>query len=497
VINLRQGAICLVLAALLCSGTGAWAEDNRNTSSDSHVDLVEQNIQPLVHIIGTKEVQSLHERMSYYNIPGVSIAVIHNGKIDWAKGYGVIEAGSQKPVTNFTLFEAASVSKPITAITTMVLAQKGLLDLDAPIDNYLKSWHVPASTFSARTAPTARQIMCHHAGFNVEFVSGYTKDEAIPSLVQILNGSPPSNTPAVVLTQTPGKNFKYSAGGFLVLQQALIDQSQNEFWSVANNKVFRPLAMRSMSFIQPTMIRPTPGLAKGHGFDGQPTAKRIYPEQSAAGLITTPTDLGLIILEIQDALNDHGKLLKKATAQQILTQQDDKPAIGLGFFLAGKNANLRFSMDGWNYGYTCRMVGFAHRGEGAVVMTNGDNGALMFEVLDAIAKAYGWTMQPMTRKEASAMADETIKMYCGHYKWDKDMEAEVIPLGARMFLHVFNDDRKKMDPFPPAEIYAKSESEFFTNFPTVKIRFDKDKAQHVSTLIYDMDGKEVSAARMP
>lgn len=450
-----------------------------------------------MHLSGTKEHQSLAERMAYYNIPGVSIAVIHDGKIDWAKGYGVIEAGAQKPVTTFTAFEAASISKPITVLTTMVQAQKGAIDLDAPIDRYLKTWHVPANAFSTATSPTARQIMCHHGGFNVEFVSGYTKSEKLPTLLEVLNGSPPSSTPAVKIIDTPGKHFRYSAGGFLVLQQALMDISQSQFYLLAD-QLFRPLAMHTSGFIGPSLTRPTPGVAKGHGFDGAPTARRsYYPVMSPAGLWTTPTDLCLAIIELQDALHGHGKLLKKETAQQLLTAQDEKPSIGLGFFLAGKDAARRFSMDGWNYGSTCRMVGFTKKGDGAVVMTNGDNGALMFEVLDAIGKTYNWPVQPMGRKEALPILPQLTQKFAGHYKWDETEQAEIIAKGSRMFLHVFHNDKNVMDPFPPAELFAKTDSEYFSIFPQITFRFDSDKTDQVLALIYNMEEKDVRAARIP
>ena len=156
--------------------------------------------------------RTLARRMAELHVPGVSIAVIHNGVIEWARGYGVAEVGG-KVVTADTLFQAGSISKPLAAMAALHLVQEGKLSLDADVNTELKSWKVPESAAAPGAKVTLRELLTHTAGFTVHGFPGYASDAPVPTLVQVLNGEKPANTVPIRLESVPGSKWNYSAAG--------------------------------------------------------------------------------------------------------------------------------------------------------------------------------------------------------------------------------------------------------------------------------------------
>ena len=142
----------------------------------------------------------LAERMVHHQTPGVSVAVIHNGRLEWARGFGVKEWGAPDPVTEETLFQAGSISKPVFALAVMRLVQTGKLDLDADVNDYLTTWRIPANG-DGQSRVTLRQLLGHTAGLTVEGFPGYLASTQLPSMVQILDGKPPANSPPIRSTR--------------------------------------------------------------------------------------------------------------------------------------------------------------------------------------------------------------------------------------------------------------------------------------------------------
>ena len=167
--------------------------------------------------------KTLVDRMEHYKVPGVSIAVINDDEIEWAKGYGILEVGSNKSVTPDTLFQAASIGKSLTAAATMHFIETGKLNLDENVNDKLSSWKVPENTFTKQEKVTLRRLLSHSAGMTVSGFRGYAKGEKIPTLLQILDGKPPANNKPIRVDNTPGKEFRYSGGGFQFVQQLLED----------------------------------------------------------------------------------------------------------------------------------------------------------------------------------------------------------------------------------------------------------------------------------
>ncbi|MBF0546725.1 MAG: beta-lactamase family protein [Candidatus Riflebacteria bacterium] len=461
---------------------------------ESKQEKFETSFRPLVKVEGLPDYSTVSERMSFYHTPGMSIAVIHDGRIVWAKGYGVLQTGRKSAVNESTVFEAASISKPVTTIAAMMLVQKNLLDLDSGIYRWLHNWHAPRSEVS-QIPPTIRQIMSHTAGFNVESVSGYSSQN-LPGLRDIMNGVGGAKTPALRVIWKPGEAFHYSGGGLDVLQQIINDVGSSSFENQVSEMLFKPLQMTHSTFYQPPIPNLAKNEAKGHQWNGSLMTGYLYPEMAAAGLRTTPSDLAKIILEIQRAIEGKGHVLSPKSAEEILTLQNASAPIGLGFFLSGKGAGKRFFHDGWNNGFTCRMVGFVGQKDGAVVMTNSDSGGLMFEALDAIARAYNWPDQNWKQLEAKQIPEGIINRFPGKYEWGPGLQADIIKLNSRLFLQLTRTESEEMEPFPPTELFAKSVHDFFSAMPFMNFRFNLNKAQEVEAMEREEDGKQIRMPRL-
>jgi CubicO group peptidase (beta-lactamase class C family) len=336
---------------------------------------------------------TLAERMAFYKVPGVSVAVIRGGVIDWAKGYGVRESGQAARVDPDTLFQAASISKPVAAMAALKLVQDGKLALDEDVNRKLCGWKLPENEFTAGEKVTLRRILTHSAGLTVHGFPGYAQGTPLPTLVQVLDGVPPANTAPIRADVKPGTLFRYSGGGFTLMQQMLIDVTGKPFAEFMRETVLGPLGMSHSTYQQPLPAALWRQAASAHDRNGAvvPGRWHNYPEMAAAGLWTTPSELARFAIELRNAF--HGKsqrVLSAAAARQMLVRQR-KDLNGLGVVLRGEGKTLSFSHGGTNRGFVCGLVAFVQSGDGVVIMTNGDRGqALIQELLRAIAAEYGW-----------------------------------------------------------------------------------------------------------
>ena len=306
-------------------------------------------------------------RMAALHIPAAQVVVIDSGaaSLDLSEGTGI---------SSDTLFQAASVSKPVTAMAAMLLVQRGVLSLDEDVNRKLHSWHVPSSSVAHGQPVTLRRLLSHSAGTTVAGFGGYPDGERLPRLTDVLDGHAPANNRAVRVDIQPGKLSRYSGGGYAIVQQLMVDASRKPFDRLMHEAILAPLGMSRSSFTQPPPDRLRNDAARAHLGDGKPYAFpwTNHPEMSAAGLWTTATDLSKIVLEMQSAVSGHGKLLRQPTATQMLTIQSGK--MGLGWGLEGIGRGLRFHHAGTNRGYRAQITATAHTGQGVVVMTNSDAG---------------------------------------------------------------------------------------------------------------------------
>ncbi|HSP90013.1 MAG TPA: serine hydrolase domain-containing protein, partial [Vicinamibacterales bacterium] len=307
-------------------------------SPDTRAARVEQGLLPGIVIAGRPlPVKTLAARMAELKTPGVSVAVINGGKIEWARGYGVMDMGGSAPVTPRTLFQAASLSKPVAALAALRLVEQGKLALDQDVNARLTSWKVPANEFTGTEKVTLRRLLSHSSGLTVSGFPGYSADAPVPALVEILDGQRPANTAAIRADVVPGTIWRYSGGGYTVMQQLLTDVTGRPFPLLLEDMVLQPIGMKDSSYEQPLPAPRRALAASGHRADGVllPGRYHTYPEMASAGLWTTPTDLARFLIEIQQALQGKSKVLTTATAREMVTVQKGSYGLGLGLEGAG------------------------------------------------------------------------------------------------------------------------------------------------------------------
>jgi CubicO group peptidase (beta-lactamase class C family) len=334
------------------------------------------------------------DRMAHQHVPGLSLACIHNGTVAWTQAFGVVRVGGE-PVTPQTLFQASSISMPLTAVAVLRLVEQGKLNLDVDVSQYLRSWKIPTNKFTEQKKVTLRELLSHTAGATVHGFEGYAAGKEVPTLVQVLNGESPANSAPVTIDFVPGTKFRYAGGNYAIIQQILIDVTGESFPDLMQELVLQPLHMVHSTFQQPLpeKLQPlaaTPYDRDGNAIEGGP---HTHPEMAVAGLWTTPSDLALFALAIQDALaGKPGAILSPPMAHQMLRRVLGFYA--LGFAIAGDGPNRYFSHPGVNAGFVAFLFAY-EKGGGLVLMTNGQNTkALGLEIIGALAKQYGWTEFP-------------------------------------------------------------------------------------------------------
>lgn len=369
---------------------------------EQRIKRIENGLLPTIVIKGASSGKmNLAQRMKHYKVPGVSIAVINNFRVEWARGFGVKDKESNAPVTSDTLFQAASISKPVAAMAMLTLVQAGKLNLDEDVNVKLKSWKIPDSDFTKDKKVTLRQLVSHSAGLTVHGFRGYESGEEVPTLAQILKGEKPANSLPVFVNLEPSTKWRYSGGGFCVMQLLMTDIMNKSFPEIMRETVLRKVGMTHSTYQQPLPKEQAAQAATGYRASGEKVKGNwhTYPEMAAAGLWTTPSDLARFAIELQKSkAGKSNKALSQEMAKQMLTVQIANWGLGIG--LEGTGAKGRFSHGGANEGFRCFLVAFTDAGQGAVVMTNSDNGnGLAQEILRSIAAEYAWSESFVTERE--------------------------------------------------------------------------------------------------
>jgi CubicO group peptidase (beta-lactamase class C family) len=429
---MRKLRIVLLSAApLLLSGPASAVPQ-----SEARIDAVENGLRPPVLVEGD-HTWSLADRMKHYGVNGVSIAVIRDSKIEWAKGYGVADVESNQPVTAATLFQAGSISKPVSAMGALVLVEDGKLKLDADINTYLKSWKVPGNEHTAKTPVTLEELLSHTAGLTVHGFPGYAAGAPVPTVPQVLDGAAPANTAPVRVDLDPGTQYRYSGGGYTIAQLAMMDVTGQAFPALMQRLVLGPLGMKESTFDQPLPASLVSSAAAGYSGDGKPVAgkRHVYPEMAAAGLWTTPSDLARFAIGVQKMLAGGKGPLTKAMAENMVKPRREDYALGLG--IRDEGETKYFEHGGADEGFQAQLTASENRGYGAVIMTNSDRGYLLMpEILRSIAAAYYWDGYQIEAIPAAKLTPEELSIYAGKYRLDADTMLIVAPSGSGLEVKV-------------------------------------------------------------
>ncbi|MBO6515441.1 MAG: beta-lactamase family protein [Bacteroidia bacterium] len=466
----RSTLFSLLIALLFVSNASGQTDLHKKAESGLrfHYQLID----------GQNERFTLSERMDYYNVPGLSFAVVKNGKLEWANGYGIADSEKGSKVTPQTLFQAGSISKPIAALGVLKLVAQGKLDMDTTVTIYLdSSWQLPESKYLKKENVTIRRLLSHTAGVNVHGFLGYSHDLQVPSLIDVLNGE--GNSPAIEVTMKPGKQWKYSGGGYQILQKVVENVSGMAFDQFMKNEVLVPLGMKNSTYTQPIPedLRSDCSAAyneKGEYVEG---GWNTYPEQAAAGLWTTPSDLARYYLEMQAIMN--GKqdgLIPKQLVEEMITPIQNN--WGLGVMLENRGDSLVFGHGGKNIGFTNNMKGFANHGDALIVMTNGDRGfRLINEVMRSLSDTYLLYLMEVdpVKTNKTVVPDDVLDQYVGSYKFkgknpygNGDYVIKVSRVNQRFMVNDPQDDKRYT-------MTALSNSWFINLEEGHQLRFDSKK----------------------
>jgi CubicO group peptidase (beta-lactamase class C family) len=429
----------------------------------------------------------VRSEMQKRQIQGLSLAVIQGGKIVKAKGYGVLEKGKEEPVTTSTLFQAGSISKPVSALGALILVEQGKLALDEDVNVRLTSWKVPENEFTKEKKVTLRGLLSHTAGLTVHGFPGYAVDGPIPTVVQILDGEKPTNTAPIRVDFLPGSKWRYSGGGYTIMQQLLVDVAGRPFPESLRDSVLMPLRMLDSSFQQPQPPERAKLTASGYYQDRKPVQGRwhVYPEMAAAGLWTTPSDLASFAIGIQEAYTGKSdKTISKAMAHEMLTEV--KNTYGLGVGVHGTGTMLRFGHGGRDEGFDADLEAYAETGQGAAIMINAnDNSRMIPRIMNAIAREYHWpdsskVTQPIRRQVK--VGEDVLAARSGRYEVGNNQMMTLVAGQGRL--------QTLVDGLPDEEFLPESEDRFFSAQRDAVATFIKGDNGQLEGFLWKENGRE-------
>ena len=422
------------------------------------------------------ERMKLSERMAYYKVPGVSISVIDNFKIEWTKEYGITQISSQNSVTFETIFQATSISQAVTASGVLALIAQEKMGLDVNINDYLQSWTIPDNQFTQKDKVTIRRLLSRSSGLVPLEYEGVESIENKPSLKQLLNGEKTENPP-VYVANIPGTELEYSEAGFAILENLLEDLSGQSFADFMTEVILAPLKMERSSFADFLPEQLFIDAAFGHNREGFPIKGKghIYPVAAANGLWTTPSDLAIFTIELMSAaLGRSQNVFDPELARSMLSVHIGNQ--GLGLFIADEGDNLHFYIRGKNKGFSCFLVGYPVKGQGVVIMTNSENGEyLIDEILRAVSEAYNWPHFLPEIKKYLRLDPQVYQLYEGLYEVNPEYQLSV---SFEDYYLIIQPSGQKATRF-----FVENATTFFSTDPYIRIRFVRDSKGTVTGLV--------------
>jgi CubicO group peptidase (beta-lactamase class C family) len=459
---------------------------------EARIERVERGLLPTVSIRGRRDTAyTIADRIGRYGATCLSLAVIEDGRMAWARAYGSLDSAGVR-VDTATLFQAGSISKAMTAFAALHLVDRGVLKLDEDVNLKLRSWKMPRGESTLAGAVTLRRLLSHSAGLNLPSYRGYRPGTPLPTLLQVLQGTPPANTPAVKREIAPGREWRYSGHGFSVVQQLITDTTRQPFGEVLKKTVFEPAGMwRTFTEQPPAPARA--GSAPAGRSNGRFLAWRwnLHPEIAAAGLWSTASDLARFGIAVMHANRGvAGALLKPATGRELATRQAG--SWGLGFALGGgAGDSVIVGHDGSTAGFVARLRFLPATGQGIAIMANGENDALLDEIERSVAAEYGWPLRPRAERVVAVVDPAAFEALAGMYRVEVDgrqFDFIVRPEGERLVI-VGPSGR-------PAEVLPVAVDRFFIQDSGNEFTFTRQGGR-VTAMQIDQQGQRFTARRMP
>lgn len=457
------------------------------SSLKNEIFKVESGLMPAVRFEGDP-IWTIESRMKYYHIPGVSIAVIKDSKVIWSKTYGVADEDTKILVNSKTLFQAASMSKPVSAYAALKEVEMGKLNLDADVNIYLKSWKVPENEFTKEKKVTLKNIVSHTAGLTVSGFLGYEAGQPVPTLLQVLNGQSPANSSGITVDKVPGSPYRYGGGGYCVMQQMLIDIEGKDFPTIMKEKVLVPLDMKNSTYTQPLPENQSQWAATAYSANGAKVKGKYhtYPEMAPAGLWTTAEDYAKFVIDIQNTLSDKSHIIiSKKMAEEFTTPFID-PFMGLGIFIENKSGEVYFSHGGDNEGFSGKFIGNKTNGDGMVILTNTNKPMFIEELIRSVATVYEWPNFVPPVYKVMSVTPQDFSNNVGRYQSD-----------TYGFYKIYREKGKLMvvnNAEAPAELIKVGNNTFALRDWDYTVKFEKNKNTGKKELVQVLGDKTIRSS---
>jgi CubicO group peptidase (beta-lactamase class C family) len=445
---------------------------------------ITQQMLPNVVFDGETTAVDVAARMAEHRVPALSVAVIRGGQIDWTATWG--NSRDQTRADCSSLFQAGSLAKPATVMAVLRMAQLGRVDLDADVANYLERYRLPAGRQSATHPVTLRNLLMHTAGITPGGYEGYAQDAPLPDDVQTLRAEPPSNARKVEVLETPGTSLVYSGGGYTVAEVALEDLFDQPFDRLMREWLLDPLRMSAAEFALPLPQDRLDAVAQGHQADGQVVAGgwRLHPEQAAAGLWASATDLARLLVEMHRGWNGRSAVFAEDSLRELMARPFDGHAYG--FRLIGEGDQVFLTHNGGTVGYRASMTLNLISGDGAVVLTNSDNGIeLARELFASVAREQGWPVFRETHVTRRDQPQEVLAALAGRYAFaEQGWQVSLVFEQGTLTLVFPNGDRYALTPIEGEAL------EFIHAATGVRASFTGDETRR-ELLLYGQTGRRV------
>ncbi len=343
---------------------------------------------------------NINNQLKNHKLAGFSLTVFENYKIVYSNQFGVKSFKTNEKLDENTAFSTASISKPVTALLCHILAEKGFINLDEPIEKYLKRWSLPKSEYTTNVKPTWKHFMNHTAGITQHGFADFYEGDTIPSIKQSLLGQIPRYDKEIDFLFEPGTSWQYSGGGYVIIQMALEDTLNKPIAELAKEYIFEPLQMNNTTMKQPNEKGCLKNVALVHKKNGEVirTGLPITPQVAPSGMWSTTNDLAKFAIEIQNALrNNSNSIISNKIAKEITKTTALKNAVGGWSYgwqkTFGFNNYDWFMCNGSNTGVGGDIYATMTDGNGYVFLANGDKPnrfPIINKTLQKLQKLMNW-----------------------------------------------------------------------------------------------------------
>jgi len=462
---MKNLTVTLFLSLLIAS----CVQNEKPVPTADAIQSVENGLTTALQIDGDS-TWTVEERMEHYGIPGMSIAVIHNGEIAWTKGYGVMNRESNEPVTSKTLFQASALSIPVTAYGVLRMVENEVVDLDENINNYLQSWQLPDNEFTAESKATIRNLLNHSAGVNLHATPMYSQDSLRPNLIEVLDGTYPAKNEPIAINKEPDESFYISYTGYGIIQQMMLDVADRPFSEQMDELVLEPLGMANSTYNSSLSPEQGDKAATAYKEDGTMVQGKwyIHPIPASRGIWTTAEDLAKFLVHLQQTLKgNRSEGLSQEMTELMVTPHSVSSygpgaEYGLGMQLFKRQEEQYMRHWGWNTGYYSEMIAHREKEYGVVVMTNTTFPEFNAEVIRAVAQTYAWEhFVPVHKRVALdlSLADQLIGIYA-----DEDRRVEVFLENGLVYLkNLENEQVQELVPIADS-LFVRRNSRRFLQF---------------------------------